>query len=54
MIRVGSIRPLPIVAIEAAVNSCHDNSKSLPMHTLDRKGSQNEFTQTPFNKPIEG
>jgi hypothetical protein len=31
-----------MVAIEAAVNSCHGDSKSLPMHTLDRKGSQKE------------
>ena len=53
MIRVGSIRPLPMVAIEAAVNSCHGDLKSLPMHTLDRKGSQKEFTQTLFNKLIE-
>ncbi|MBT7204202.1 MAG: hypothetical protein HN867_12075 [Deltaproteobacteria bacterium] len=36
--------PLPMVAIEAAVNSCHDDSNLLPMHTLDRKGSQKEIT----------
>ena len=36
--------PLPMVAIEAVVNSCHDELKLLLMHTLDRKGSQKEIT----------
>ena len=44
MIRVGSARPLPMVAIEAVVNSCHDDFNLLLMHTLDRKGSQKEIT----------
>ena len=43
VIRVGSARPLPMVAIEAVVNSCHDDLKLLLMHTLDRKGSRKEI-----------
>ena len=35
---------IPMVAIEAVVNSCHDELNLLLMHTLDRKGSQKEIT----------
>ncbi len=41
-----------MVAIEAVVNSRHDDLKLLKMHTLDRKGVKRKLHRL-FPKPIE-